>query len=111
MSNVSANNQSDLDRRAEEQKVLLHVTEDLIKAGGSSQRDADYFEALDRNKFLWSALRQDVMSRANRLPQDLREQIDQLGRWVEEQTARVLRGESEINSLIVVNRNVIDGLA
>ena len=107
--NLESFNKDD-DRRAGEQKVMRQVTEDLIEAGNSEERNIDYFTALHRNRTLWSALRRDVMSRANRLPQDLREQIDQLGAWVEEQTARVLRGEGRINPLIIVNRNVIDGL-
>jgi flagellar biosynthesis regulator FlaF len=105
----SVNN--DFDRRAGEQKVMRQVTEDLIEATNSEELNFDYFAALHRNRSLWSALRRDVMSKANKLPNELREQIDQLGAWVEQQTARVLRGEGKINSLIVVNRNVIDGLA
>jgi flagellar biosynthesis regulator FlaF len=105
----SVNN--DFDRRAGEQKVMRQVTEGLIEATNSEELNFDYFAALHRNRSLWSALRRDVMSKANKLPHELREQIDQLGAWVEQQTARVLRGEGKINSLIVVNRNVIDGLA
>ena len=111
MKNQSVNIDEDLDRRAGEQKVMRQVTEELIEAGNSGEQNSDYFAALHRNRSLWSAFRRDVMSKANELPHELREQIDQLGAWVELQTGRVLRGEGKINSLIVVNRNVIDGLA
>jgi flagellar biosynthesis activator protein FlaF len=110
MGNRSKSIKADIDRRMDEQKIMRQITEELIEAGNATQPDFDYYAALHRNRSMWSALRRDVMSRANRLPQDLREQIDQLGAWVEEQTARVLRGEGRINPLIIVNRNVIDGL-
>ena len=110
MNTNSKSIKADIDRRMEEQKIMRQITEELIEAGNTEKPDFDYYAALHRNRSLWSALRRDVMSKANRLPQELREQIDQLGAWVEEQTARILRGEGRINSLIVVNRNVIDGL-
>jgi flagellar biosynthesis activator protein FlaF len=110
MTNTTKSMKADIDRRIDEQKIMRLITEELIEAGNSEKPDFDYYAALHRNRSLWSALRRDVMSRANRLPMELREQIDQLGAWVEEQTARVLRGEGKINPLIVVNRNVIDGL-
>ncbi|MBT3789480.1 MAG: flagellar FlaF family protein [Alphaproteobacteria bacterium] len=110
MTNTTKSMKADIDRRIDEQKIMRMITEELIEAGNSEKPDFDYYAALHRNRSLWSALRRDVMSRANRLPAELRDQIDQLGAWVEEQTARVLRGEGRINPLIVVNRNVIDGL-
>ena len=110
MTNTTKSMKADIDRRIDEQKIMRLITEELIEAGNSEKPDFDYYAALHRNRSLWSALRRDVMSRANRLPAELRDQIDQLGAWVEEQTARVLRGEGKINPLIVVNRNVIDGL-
>ena len=110
MTNSTKSMKADIDRRIDEQKIMRMITEELIEAGNSEKPDFDYYAALHRNRSLWSALRRDVMSRANRLPAELRDQIDQLGAWVEEQTARVLRGEGRINPLIVVNRNVIDGL-
>ena len=110
MTNSTKSMKADIDRRIDEQKIMRMITEELIEAGNSEKPDFDYYAALHRNRSLWSALRRDVMSRANRLPAELRDQIDQLGAWVEEQTARVLRGEGRINPLIVVNRNVINGL-
>jgi flagellar biosynthesis regulator FlaF len=110
MSKQTETGMTDAERRAEEQQVFRQVTEDLIVAGSAEDRNSDFYTALDRNRSLWSALRKDVMSRANRLPRELCEQIDQLGEWVEVQTARVVRGEGRINTLIVVNRNLIDGL-
>lgn len=111
MSNSTKSTKADIDRRAEEQSVFRQVTEELIEASNNVSPDFDYYAALHRNRTLWTALRRDVTSQSNRLPKGLKDMIDQLGEWVEEQTAMVLRGEARINPLIVVNRNVIDGLA
>ena len=110
MTRKSGSFKADIDRRAEEQKILRQITKELIEAGNTEQHDFDYYAALHRNRSMWSALRRDVLSKANRLPRELCEQIAQLGEWVEDQTARVLRGEGQISPLINVNRNVIDGL-
>ena len=110
MSKSTTSTKADIDRRAAEQQVLRQITEELIEASNNVSPDFDYYAALHRNCTVWTAMRRDVASKANRLPQELRNMIDQLGAWVEEQTARVLRGEGRINPLIVVNRNVIDGL-
>jgi flagellar biosynthesis activator protein FlaF len=110
MTKFAKSTKADIDRRAEEQTILRQITEELIEASNNVSPDFDYYAALHRNCTVWTAMRRDVASKANRLPQDLRDMIDQLGAWVEEQTAKVLRGEARINPLIIVNRNVIDGL-
>jgi flagellar biosynthesis regulator FlaF len=101
---------ADIDHRAEEQKVLREITEKLVLAREADQPTSGYHDALNSNRTLWSALRKDVMSKSNLLPKELCDQIDQLGAWVEAQTVRVLRGEGKIDTLIVVNQNIIEGL-
>jgi len=110
MSKSTTSTKADIDRRADEQQVLRQITEELIEASNNVSPDFDYYAALHRNCTVWTAMRRDVASKTNRLPQELRNMIDQLGAWVEVQTDRVLRGEGRINPLIIVNRNVIDGL-
>ncbi len=102
---------ADIDRRGEEQKVFRQITEELIDAESAGSRDFDFYAALHRNNTLWNALKRDVALQTNRLPEDLRDMVVSLADWVELQTSRVLHGDGQIKSLIVVNRNVIDGLA
>jgi flagellar biosynthesis activator protein FlaF len=94
-----------LERHAEEYDFSeTYLDRIRILSGGLRQ-------ALLDNLKLWSALKFDLMSPANRLPPDLRAGLLSIAIWVEKQTAQVTGGEDGVLDLIEVNRSILDGLA
>jgi len=67
--------------------------------------------ALEENRRLWSVMTADCALETNELPQQLRAAIVSLGLWVIRYSSQVLRGDAEIDPLIDVNRDVMEGLA
>ena len=67
--------------------------------------------ALAENRQLWTVMMSDCALDTNELPQQLRAGIVSLGLWVIRYSGAVLRGEGEIDELIGVNRDVMEGLA
>jgi len=66
--------------------------------------------ALAENRQLWTVMMSDCAIDTNELPQQLRAAIVSLGLWVIRYSGQVLRGEAEIDPLIDVNRDVMEGL-
>jgi flagellar biosynthesis activator protein FlaF len=67
--------------------------------------------ALEENRRLWSVMAADCALDTNELPQQTRAAIVTLGLFVLRYTSQVLRGEADIDLLIEVNRDVMEGLA
>jgi flagellar biosynthesis activator protein FlaF len=76
----------------------------------SGRQGSDYFEAIDANRRLWLALQMDLSSEDNALDEDLRAQLISLAMWVDRYTGNVLNGSSDLEPLISVNRNIMEGL-
>ena len=53
----------------------------------------------------------DLATEENVFPDDLKAQIISLAIWVDKHSSRVLRGDATVDSLITVNRTVMEGLA
>lgn len=94
-----------------EYRLFTEVTRSLIKAGESGERDAAFFKALDWNRRLWSVLSTDCGAEGNQLPKELRAGIISLAIWVSKYSSEVARGQQDMQALIDVNRNVMEGLA
>ena len=68
-------------------------------------------DALDWNRRLWRTLAADCAQPTNELSQEMRAQIISLSMWVGRQTSAVTRNEENFDSLIEVNRIMMQGLA
>jgi flagellar biosynthesis activator protein FlaF len=97
--------------REAEYRLFGQVTRALIEAEKLDHLDPGRIDALDWNRRLWSALASDCADPANSLPQALRASIISLSLWVSRHTSAVMRREEEIDSLVDVNRLIMQGLA
>lgn len=66
---------------------------------------------LAENIRLWSALKADLGREENALAPQLRAQLISLALFVERHTSQVLRGEGKLETLLTINRSIIEGLA
>jgi flagellar protein FlaF len=105
----SAQSNFDAPRQAE-YRLFAEVTRNLMLVSESGRQGSDYFEAIDANRRLWLALQMDLSSEENALDEDLRAQLISLAMWVDRYTGNVLNGSSDLEPLISVNRNIMEGL-
>jgi flagellar protein FlaF len=98
------------DSRHTEYRLLVQVTAALLAALETPNDIRPRIEAAQWNRDVWAALRIDLMSEANGLPQDLKNALISLARWSEDESLRVISGKGDIDSLIEINRNIMAGL-
>ncbi len=98
--------------REAEYRLFGQVTRALIEA---DRLDASDFQgrmdALDWNRRLWSTLATDCADPGNGLAPALKASIISLSIWVSKHTSAVMRGEEEIETLVEINRIIMQGLA
>ena len=97
------------DPRQTEYRLFAAVTRALIEA--QEKGGKGYFNALDWNRRLWLTLQMDLSSDQNRLANPLKAQLISLAIWVDKHSSKVLRSEAGLESLISVNRTIMEGLA
>jgi len=68
-------------------------------------------EALNWNNEVWAAFMDDCRSSDNRLPEKLRGGILSLAIWVGKETKLAMNGDSDLDMLIAVNRDIMKGLS
>ena len=110
-------NQTSSDRDTE-YRLLAQVTASLIEA---KEADGDMkvnpkkmrmvAEALNWNNEVWAAFMDDCRSSDNRLPEKLRGGILSLAIWVGKETKSAMNGDSDLDMLIAVNRDIMKGLS
>lgn len=93
-----------------EYRLLGAVTAALLEAESNPQV-VNRMEAVCWNRDVWGALRMDINHPENALPQAIKDNLLGLAGWVHKETTRILRGETdELDGLISVNKNIMDGL-
>ena len=98
--------------RQMEYRLFAQVTLALMEAAKADPKDIPArIDALDWNRRVWTALSEDCSSPGNALPAQLRASIISLAIWVGRQTSKVIRREDSIESLIEINRMIMQGLA
>jgi len=97
-------------RRAAEHRAFENVTRQMADAKTLGETTAER-AALERNRMLWSVLKDNIFADENELTEDLKGQIFSLATWVEGYTDKVLNGEKEIGALISINNTIMEGLA
>jgi flagellar biosynthesis activator protein FlaF len=97
--------------RSIEAKLFAEITAALVRAQrGGRPGFRELVAALHRNRTLWDALLADLAHEANALPAPLKGHLIQLGHFVREFTARVLKGQDDAQVLIDVNHAILEGL-
>jgi flagellar protein FlaF len=98
--------------RQTEYRLFGLVTRALMDAAASDRREiVKRIEALDWNRRLWTTLAADCGQPDNRLPPAVRAQIISLSLFVVRQSTLVARGQASFDTLIEVNRSIMQGLA
>lgn len=94
-----------------EYRLFTEVTRSLIEVKDLPKLDVKFHDALQWNRQMWSTLATDCAVEGNKLPDQLRAQIISISIWVGKYSSQVARGEEDIQALIDINKNVMEGLA
>lgn len=105
-----------------ERRILLRINAELAvhqehfdNAAGKSEKlqilSGSLRPALARTVKFWSALRVDLISPSNALPEEQRAGLINLSLFMERQVAAVLAGRGTVKALVDVNNSIIAGLA
>ena len=100
------------DPRSTEYRLMGQVTRALMEvqdAGPGEIRKRA--EALDWNRRVWSAFAADCASPDNGLPESLRASIISLAIYISKETSAAMRGSGDLETLIELNRTIMQGLA
>ena len=98
--------------REMEYRLFGQVTRALMHASTLDRSDvAGRMDALDWNRRLWSTLATACSEPANTMPQALRAQIISLDLFISRHSSAVMRGEDDFETLIDINRMIMQGLA
>jgi flagellar protein FlaF len=100
------------DPRSTEYRLMGQVTRALMEvkdAGPGEIRKRA--EALDWNRRVWSAFAADCASPDNGLPESLRASIISLAIYISKETSAAMRGGGDVDTLIELNRTIMQGLA
>ena len=95
-----------------EYRLFGQVTRALIVASEAPISDiAGRIDAIDWNRRLWSTLARDCSEPGNALPPQVRASIISLSLFVGRHSSVVMRGEDDFETLIDINRMIMQGLA
>lgn len=98
--------------RDQEYRLFAEVTRALMAAEASELDDLKTrIDALDWNRRVWSALATDCSSPSNTLPNTVRASIISLSIFVSKHTSAVMRREDDFDTLIDINKMIMQGLS
>lgn len=107
----TATTRSETPREAE-YRLFGQVTRALMHASTVDASDiATRIDALDWNRRLWSALATDCSNPDNAMDMPLRAQIISISLFVGRHSSAIMRGEEDFETLIDINKMVMQGLA
>ncbi|KJZ21263.1 flagellar biosynthesis regulator FlaF [Loktanella sp. S4079] len=97
--------------RSVEAQLFSQVTARL-RAAMTSKADgfSRIASAVHENRRMWATMAADVASEHNGLPRELRAQLFYLAEFTNLHSARVLRKEADLDTLIEINTAVLRGL-
>ena len=98
------------DYRSQEANLFKRVTFGLIQ-GKSNPNGMDIVRAASDNKLLWMTVIKLLQDDQNRLPAPLRAQIISIGQTVIREIDQNITGKLDIDFLIDINTQIIEGLA
>ena len=98
--------------RDAEYRLFGQVTRALMHASTVERSDVSTrIKAIDWNRRLWSTLATDCSDPTNALPESLRAQIISISLFVGRHSSEIMRGDGDFETLIDINRMVMQGLA
>jgi len=97
--------------RQAEHHVFSLITARLAAAAKQPDNFPTIAAVLHDNRRLWTRIAIDLADKDNGLPADLRARIVYLAEFTVHHSARVLRGEAELQPLIEINTAIMRGLA
>jgi flagellar protein FlaF len=98
--------------REMEYRLFGQVTRALMHASTVDKTDvATRIDALDWNRRLWSTLATDCSSPDNAMDKSLRARIVSISLFVSRHSSAVMRGEDDFETLIDINKMIMQGLA
>lgn len=97
--------------REVEYRLFQQITRALMAAGAEDRASDTFREAIENNRRLWDALRNDLESEANWLAKDLKAKLISLALWVNRHSDMVIDSTAEVGPLIAVNQTIMEGLA
>ena len=102
---------ADTNPREVEYRLFQQITRALMAAGAEDRASDTFREAIENNRRLWDALRNDLESEANWLAKDLKAKLISLALWVNRHSDMVIDSTAEVGPLIAVNQTIMEGLA
>lgn len=100
------------DPRQTEYRLFGQVTRALMHAATLDKSQfAERMDALDWNRRLWSTLATACSEPGNKMPHQLRASIISLSLFVGRHTSEVARGNDSFDTLIDINRMIMQGLS
>ena len=98
--------------REMEYRLFGQVTRALMHAATlDPSQTAARIDALDWNRRLWSTLATDCSDPGNAMTKPLRAQIISISIFVSKHSSAVMRGDEDFQTLIDINRTIMQGLA
>ena len=95
-----------------EYRLFAEVTRALMDVKSKPRTDLQaWMKALHWNRRLWAALADDCAQPGNSLPEPTRAQIISLSLFVHRHTSQVMRSEADLETLIDLNRTMMQGLS
>jgi flagellar protein FlaF len=100
------------DPRTTEYRLLGQVTRALMDLEQVDPSEINKrAKVLDWNRRIWSAFAADCAAETNGLPDQVRASIISLSIFVSKETSLAMRGQVDLESLISINRTIMQGLA
>ena len=98
--------------REMEYRLFGEVTRALMHASALEPTEISArIDALDWNRRLWSTLATDYSNKDNVMSPGLKAQIISISLFVSRHSSAIMRGEDDFETLIDINRMVMQGLA
>ena len=96
--------------RTTEYRLFAEITGELQKANNSEAPKTERIKVLFRNSQLWSTLQADLMLPSNEMGNELKAGLISLSIWVGKFTSATMSNDADLEPLISVNRQIMEGL-
>ena len=95
-----------------EYRLFAQVTRALLDVKSKPREDLRaWIDVLHWNRRMWAALADDCAHPGNALPEATRAQVISLSLFVHRTTSQVMRREADVDTLIDLNRTMMQGLS
>jgi flagellar biosynthesis activator protein FlaF len=95
-----------------EYRLFAQVTRALLDVKSKPREDLRaWIDVLHWNRRMWAALADDCAHPGNLLPEATRAQVISLSLFVHRTTSQVMRREADVDTLIDLNRTMMQGLS